>query len=86
MFYEFDNIMKLLDSLTQREGYKLHVPVYHSNTTDKWEVSCLMFLSTETKEKVEAAVTFFKESLESLYNLNSVGRMIFYCDKDLTKT
>ena len=67
---------------TQREGYKLHVPVYHSNTTDKWEVSCLMFLSTETKEKVEAAVTFFKESLESLYNLNSVGRMIFYCDKD----
>ena len=58
---------------TQLEGYKLHVPVYHSNATDKWDVSCLMFLSTETKEKVEAGIAFFKESLDSLYNINSVG-------------
>ena len=41
-----------------------------------------MFLRTETKEKVEAGIAFFKESLQSLYDINSVGRLIFYCDKD----
>ena len=41
-----------------------------------------MFLSTETKEKVEAGIAFFKESLQSLYDINYVDRLIFYCDKD----
>ena len=37
------------------EGYKLYIPLYYSNFTSKWEVSGLLFLSTETKEKVEAS-------------------------------
>ena len=48
---------------TQKEGYKLYVPCYHSNETDKWEVAGLLFLSTETKEKVETGLKYFKLSL-----------------------
>ena len=66
---------------TQAEGYKLYVPVFHSKFTNKWEVAGLLFLSTETKEKVEDGLNFFKESLP--YNVvDGVTKFIFFTDKD----
>ena len=65
---------------TQLEGYKLYIPLYYSNFTGKWEVSGLLFLSTETKEKVESGLQFFKQSLP--YRIESGGRFIFFTDKD----
>ena len=38
---------------TKSQGSKLHIQCYHSNHTDMWEVAGLLFLSSETKEKVE---------------------------------
>ena len=46
-----------------KEGFKLYIPVFHCNVTDKWEVAGLLFLSTETKEKVDTGLGFFKQSL-----------------------
>ena len=67
----------------QKEGYKLHVVIYHSNTTDMWEVAGLLFISSETKEKVETGYAFFRDSLVS-HGLNTGGEgpLIFYLDKD----
>ena len=48
---------------TQVEGYKLYIPLFLSNHTDKWEMAGIWFLSTGTKEKVHAGVKFFKASL-----------------------
>ena len=66
---------------TQAEGYKLYVPVFHSNITNRWEVAGLLFLSTETKEKVEHGLKFFKDSLP--YNIgDGTKKFIFFADKD----
>ena len=51
----------------QSEGYKLFIPVFHSKSTDQWEVAGLLFLSTETKENVEEGVKYFKASIQ--YNV-----------------
>ena len=64
----------------QVEGYKLYIPLYYSNFTSKWEVSGLLFLSTETKEKVEAGIRFFRDTLP--YRIEGGGRFIFFTDKD----
>ena len=63
---------------TQNEGYKLYVPVFHSKLTNMWEVAGLLFLSTETKEKVEEGIKYFKESLP----YNNKNKFIFFTDKD----
>ena len=77
------DIFKCNFSGTQKEGYKLHVVIYHSNTTDMWEVAGLLFISSETKEKVETGYAFFRDSLVS-HGLNTGGEgpLIFYLDKD----
>ena len=62
------------------EGYKLYIPLFYSNFTSKWEVSGLLFLSTETKEKVEAGIRFFRDTLP--YRIEGGGRFIFFTDKD----
>ena len=59
---------------------KLYIPLYYSNFDGKWEVSGLLFLSTETKEKVEAGIRFFKKSLP--YRVEGGSRFIFFTDKD----
>jgi hypothetical protein len=64
----------------QVEGYKLYIPVYYSNFTGKWEVSGLLFLSTETREKVDAGIRFFKQSLP--YKIDGGSKFIFFTDKD----
>ena len=64
---------------TQVEGYKLYIPVFFSNFTGRWEVSGLLFLSTETREKVEAGLEFFRQSLP--YSICG-KRIIFFMDKD----
>ena len=64
---------------TQNEGYKLYVPVFHSKLTNMWEVAGLLFLSTETKEKVEEGIKYFKDSLPYTINTN---KFIFFADKD----
>ena len=66
---------------TQVEGYKLFIPLFHSNFTDKWEVGGLLFLSTETKEKVEVGIEFFKSSLPYRVE-DGVTKFIFFTDKD----
>ena len=66
---------------TQVEGYKFYIPVFYSNFTAKWEVSGLLFFTTETKEKVEIGLNFFKSSLP--YNfVDGVTKFIFFSDKD----
>ena len=65
---------------TQSQGYKLHVQCYHSNHTDMWEVAGLLFLSSETEEKVRTGVNFFKSSLP--YRESQVGKFFFFCEKD----
>ena len=66
---------------TQSEGYKLFIPTFHSNITDKWEIGGLLLLSTETKEKVEVGLDFFKSSLP--YKIDDgVTKFIFFTDKD----
>ena len=68
---------------TQREGYKLHIIIYHSNTTDMWEVAGLLFLSSEIKEKVETGFAFIREGLTSAgINVAGDGPLLFYLDKD----
>ena len=63
------------------EGCKLFLPLYHSNISNKWEIAGLLFLSTETKEKVEIGVNFFKSSLP--YRIeDGVTKFIFFTDKD----
>ena len=65
----------------QVEGCKLYIPLFHSNHTDKWEVAGILFLSTETKEKVHAGVKFFKACLP--YKIDDgVTKFIFFTDKD----
>ena len=43
-------------------------------------MSGLLFLSTETKEKVEAGIQFFKQSLP--YQTGGGSKFIFFTDKD----
>ena len=45
-----------------------------------WEVAGLLFLSSETEEKVRTGVNFFKSSLP--YRGSQVGKFFFFCDKD----
>ena len=66
---------------TQREGYKLHIPIYHSNKTNMWEVAGLLFLNAETKDKVDTGMDFFRNALISCGCLNSTP-LIFFVDKD----
>ena len=46
-------------------GNKLHIPIYHSNTTNMWEVFGLLFICSETKEKVELGMKFYRDALIS---------------------
>ena len=64
---------------TSIEGYKLYIPVYYSNITARWEISGLLFMSTETKKNIETGLNYFKESLP--YAIDC-AKMIFFCDKD----
>ena len=57
----------------------MFIPVFHSKSTDQWEVAGLLFLSTETKENVEIGVQYFKESLP--YSIEGT-RLLFFTDKD----
>ena len=57
------------------------MPVFHSIFTNKWEVAGLLFLSTETKEKVEDGLKFFKKSLPYKV-VDGVTKFIFFPDKD----
>ena len=66
---------------TQVEGYKLYIPVFHSKFTNKWGVASLLFLSTETKEKVEEGVKYFKESLPYRV-VDGYSKFIFFTNKD----
>ena len=66
---------------TQSEGYKLFIPLFHSNISSKWEVGGLLFLSTETKEKVKIGIEFFKLSLP-YWICDGVTKFIFFTDKD----
>jgi hypothetical protein len=43
-------------------------------------VSGLLFLSTETREKVDAGIRFFKQSLP--YKIDGGSKFIFFTDKD----
>ena len=48
---------------------------------DKWEVAGLLFLSTETKDKVETGLQYFKSSLP--YSIvDGFTKFIFFADKD----
>ena len=67
---------------TQKEGYKLHIPIYHSNTTDMWEVSGLLFISSETKDKVEVGMQFYRNALISAGCILTTSPLIFFLDKD----
>ena len=81
--YSSFNVINVNILGTQKEGYKLHVVIYHSNTTDMWEVAGLLFLSSDTKETVETGVAFFRESLILCsVGLGDDGRLIFFLDKD----
>ena len=61
----------------------MHIVIYHSNTTDMWEVAGLLFLSSETKEKVESGFSFFHSSLVSSgLNTGEVAPLIFYLNKE----
>ena len=66
---------------TLAEGYKLYLPAFHSKFTNKWEIGGLLFLSTETKEKVEVGLKYFKESLPYQV-VDGVTKFIFFMDKD----
>ena len=66
---------------TQKEGYKLHIPIYHSNTTDMWEIAGLIFLSAETKEKVDNGMKLFQNALISS-EITTTEPLIFFVDKD----
>ena len=57
----------------------MQIVIYHSNTADMWEVAGLLFLSSETKEKVETGFSFFHSSLVSS---GEEAPLIFYLDKD----
>ena len=46
-----------------------------------WEVAGLLFLSTETKEKVETGIAFFREGLISA-GVDVENPLIFFLDKD----
>ena len=67
-------------SRTSKEGYKLHTLIYHSNVTNMWEIAGMVLLSSETKEKVQTGLTFFRDSL--LKNNLNVDSLIFFTDKD----
>ena len=58
----------------------MYIPIFHSNLTDMWEVAGLLFLSTETREKVQTGIEFFKASLP--YVVSDSSQFIFFADKD----
>lgn len=66
---------------TNRQGYKLNVPVYKSSTTGMYEVAGLMFMATENQENVEKCMSFFKETLTHLGNQD----VYFFVDKDFSQ-
>ena len=65
---------------TQKQGYKVYVVIFFNNFTDKWEIAGLLFMSSESKDKVEIGLKFFKLSLP--YTAETVGKFFFFCDKD----
>ena len=62
---------------TNKENFKLWVPVFESEVTNKWEIAALLFIETECKDVVEEGIKMFKESLP--YKLPP---LFFFCDKD----
>ena len=64
---------------TSLEGYKLYIPVYYSNITAMWEISGLLFLSTETKKHIETGLSYFHDTMPFSFD---PAKMIFFCDKD----
>ena len=61
---------------TNCQGYKLFIPVYHNNITNKSEFSGLLFLITETKGNIETGLQFFKDSVDYTRQ-----KLIFFVDK-----
>ena len=62
---------------TNRENFKLWIPVFKSETTGQWEIGCLLFIETEIKTNIEHGVRMFRDSLP--YQLTS---SFFFADKD----
>ena len=50
-----------------------------------WESAGLLFFTSETKEKVEIGMNFFKSFLSLCYDINKVRKFIFYCDNLVTQ-
>ena len=48
---------------TNKGHFKLWVPVYKSEVTNKWEIAGLLWIETECKEMVEGGIRMFKDSL-----------------------
>ena len=53
----------------------------HSNKTDMWEIAGLIFLSAETKEKVDNGMKLFQNALISS-DITNTEPLIFFVDKD----
>ena len=70
--YEMDTTFS-----TNKENFKMWVPVYKSFNTDKWEIAGFLFLESETLPVVEEGIKMFKESLP--YTL---PQLYFFTDKD----
>ena len=62
---------------TNRENFKLWIPVFKSETTGQWEIGALLFIETETKVNIEQGVRMFRDSLP--YEQHS---FYFFADKD----
>ena len=48
---------------TNREGYKLYVPLHKSTLTGRYQVSGLLFLATENRDNLYAGLKLFKDAL-----------------------
>ena len=57
------SLSKVRQSISKLTLPYLTLPGIHVGLTVKWEVAGIMFLSTETKEKVNKGAKFFKASL-----------------------
>ena len=65
---------------TNKEGYKLHVPIYKSRLTGRYEAAGLLFMATENQDNTEKGLTWFKESLSYIHS--QANKLLFFVDKD----